>query len=397
MEEKGILKEASNFVFSLFKQKLSKKLVYHNYKHTFETVNEARELGKEIKLSDNDMEALLLAAWFHDTGYVELYQGHEQESAKMARQFLQEHQYPEDRIAVVESCILATKHGSATSNTLQELLVDADMSNIGKDTFFSTAELLRVEWEIYLDKSFSNIEWAQFQLEFLLSTSFKTAVAQRKFAHQLGLNIQEQRERLNKETKKQKKKEKKKNDTLAQPKRGIETMFRTTYRNHINLSGIADNKANIMISLNAIIMSIVITYLGGKASVIGVEFTRNPVLLVPVGLLLITTLGSIIFAIISAQPEVTSLSFNKSKIKNRKLNLLFFGNFTSLQLEDFQRGMHDIMQDKTSLYNNMITDIYYLGELLDKKYKLLRISYAIFMIGLILTVVSFIVVMVISK
>lgn len=71
------------------------------------------------------------------------------------------------------------------------------------------------------------------------------------------------------------------------------------------------------------------------------------------------------------------------------MNLLFFGNFTKIPLEEFQKGMHEIMRDKTSLYNNMITDIYYLGDVLDRKYKILRISYTIFMVGLILTVIAF--------
>jgi hypothetical protein len=168
-------------------------------------------------------------------------------------------------------------------------------------------------------------------------------------------------------------------------------MFRNTYRTHLNLSAIADNKANMMISLNAIILSVIITYLSTKTSVSGAEFAQHRSVLIPIGTLLLTTLGSVIFAIISAQPEVTSFKINKnpSKINSRKVNLLFFGNFTNIPLEDFQQGMHEIMRDKKSLYNNMITDIYYLGEVLSRKYKILRISYTIFMVGLVLTVIAF--------
>jgi hypothetical protein len=225
----------------------------------------------------------------------------------------------------------------------------------------------------------------------LQAARFRTEAAQRKFADQLTKNIQEQRDQLASSTKKEKKAEKKKRENYAQPKRGIETMFQSTYTNHMNLSSIADNKANMMISLNAIIMSVIITYLGAKTSVIGTEFTRNPILMVPVGILLLTTLGSVVSAIISAQPEVTSFNIKPNKVQSKKVNLLFFGNFTKLPLEDFQAGMHEIMREKDSLYNNMITDIYYLGDVLAKKYRLLRISYTIFMIGLILTVVAFVI------
>ena len=96
-------------------------------------------------------------------------------------------------------------------------------------------------------------------------------------------------------------------------------------------------------------------------------------------------------AILSAQPDVTSFKIRPNKVKSKKVNILFFGNFTKIPLEDFKSGMHDIMREKDSLYNNMITDIYYLGDVLSKKYRLLRVSYTIFMIGLILTVISFVV------
>jgi predicted metal-dependent HD superfamily phosphohydrolase len=391
LKDQEIVRKASNYVFSLFQEKLSKKLVYHTYKHTFEIAKEARELGQAYNLQEADMEALLLAAWFHDTGYIDTYVGHEEKSIEMATAFLEEEGYPEARIQVVADCILATRADQTAATLLQEILADADISNIGKDIFFANAELLRVEWEIFLKRFFTDAEWAQYQLDFLMSQRFKTEAAQSRFGEQLLANIQEQRDRLNKLTKQKKKKDKKQRETLAQPKRGIETMFRSTYDNHMTLSSIADNKANMMISLNAVILSVIITYVGAKSSVLGTEFTRNPILMVPVGTLLLTTIGSVVSAIMSAQPDVTTFNIRPNKVKSKRVNLLFFGNFTKIPLEDFQSGMHDIMREKDALYNNMIIDIYYLGEVLSKKYRLLRISYTIFMIGLILTVISFIV------
>ncbi|WP_114783903.1 Pycsar system effector family protein [Botryobacter ruber] len=396
MEDKTIIQQqakivlqAKEFVAALFKERLSRKLVYHNFKHTCDTVSEAQQLGEMHQLPENEMQDLLLAAWFHDTGYIKTYTGHEEESVRIATEWLERQLYPAERIELIAELIMATKHTNQPVGLLQEIIVDADLSNIGKNTFFATAELLRLEWEIFLDKFYSEREWAQFQMDFLLSTTFRTSEAQRRFAAQLGLNIQDQRNNLHTEVKKEKKSEKKHRKTLAQPKRGIETMFRNTYRTHLNLSAIADNKANMMISLNAIIISVIITYLSAKSSVIGTDFAQHRTLIIPIGMLLLTTLGSIVFAIISAQPDVTRFTFNEKKVVNRNVNLLFFGNFTNLTLEEFQQGMHDIMRDKNSLYTNMVTDIYYLGEVLDRKYKILRISYTIFMVGLVLTVVSF--------
>jgi predicted metal-dependent HD superfamily phosphohydrolase len=407
MKDNDLVRQANDYIFALFKDELSKKLVYHNYKHTFDVVKEAKKLAEAYKLSPEDTEMLQLAAWFHDSGYLDTYDGHEGKSADRAEAWLKEHNYPKEQIERVRACIMATRKGAETHTLLEEILVDADLSNIGQETFFATAELLRVEWEIFLNKEFSNTEWAEFQLDFLLSHNFQTEKAQKRYSEQLSLNIQEQRKHLKKAEKKKDKKKKKKDkkkgkdgEDFAEPKRGIETMFRNIYSTHTTLSGMADNKANMMISVNAIILSIIITYTGAKTATKGEELFENLKLLIPVGILILTNVVSIVFAIISAQPEVTSLLKRSNKDMpnpERKINLLFFGNFTKLSLTDFEKGMHGIMREKNTLYDNMIMDIYYLGEVLERKYRLLRTSYTVFMLGLILTVLAFIAVFFYTK
>lgn len=334
-KEQEIIQKADNYVFALFKEKLSKKYVYHNYKHTSEVVNESNKLADNYQLPAPEKEVLLLAAWFHDTGYIDTYQGHEERSVEIATGFLQQEKYLPKQIQLVAGCIMATKAGQNAANLLEEILADADISNIGKDSFFANAELLRVEWELFLNQFYTDTKWARYQLEFLQSARFRTEAAQRKFAGQLAKNIQEQRAQLADNTKKA---EKWKRETLAQPKRGIETMFHSTYSNHMTLSLIADNKANMMISLNAIIISVIITYLGAKASVTGPEFTRNPILMIPVGILLLTTLGSVVSAIMSAAPEVTSFKIRPHKIQSKRVNPLFFGSFTKCRSKLFRRA-----------------------------------------------------------
>ncbi|RYU80243.1 Pycsar system effector family protein [Hymenobacter persicinus] len=390
-----ILKKAKSYVTALFEEKLPRQLVYHSLKHTAAVVKEAKALGEASQLGDADLEALVLAAWFHDTGYTEVYDGHEYRSMEMAQQWLTEQGYPADRIAVIKDVIRATHRDEAAETELQELMVDADMSSMGREDFFSNAELLRAEWETMLGKCYSNTEWAETQLNFLLAAKFHTDAAKDRYKDQFKDNIKQQRKLLKKTEKKVKKKEEESTGTFAEPKRGIETMFRTMYSNHMKLSDMADKKANMMISLNAVLMSVIITYAGakmGKTAALGSLFAKNPILGVPMGILLVTALGSVVTAILCAQPDVTSFKWLKRSPQiatNRRVNLLFFGNFSKLSLDDFQHGMTEIMREKDALYTNMVTDIYYLGDVLTRKYRLLRISYTIFMVGLILTALSF--------
>ena len=391
----ALVKDAQEYITNLFAKELPAKLTYHTIGHTEAVVKECRALAPAAKLSEADTENLLLAAWFHDAGYLDVYDGHEFRSMERAGAWLTEHGLPKDRIELIQGLIKTTHRDSPPETELQKLLSDADMSNLARDDYRSRAELLRTEWELVLDKTYSTPEWTELQLNFMLAHKYQSEAGKARYKKDLKKNIEDQRDHLKKKEKKTKKKNQEKTGTFAEPKRGIETMFRTMYSNHMKLSDMADKKASMMIQLNAVLISVIITYLGakmGKAGSLAPLMGNNPVLAIPVSILLVTALGSVTTAILSAQPDVTSFSWLKKRPEiatNRRVNLLFFGQFTKLNLDNFQGGMRELMRQKDLLYTNMVTDIYYLGEVLTRKYRLLRTSYTIFLVGIILTALSF--------
>lgn len=172
---------------------------------------------------------------------------------------------------------------------------------------------------------------------------------------------------------------------LGSRKRGISDMFRTLYRTHLDLSGIADNKSNIMISINGIIISIILASISPKID-------SNPWLLIPTAILLITCVSSMIFAILSARPRINKEKVTLEDVRQNRANILFFGNYHTLDREEYVEGLEELMMDSTRLYDNLSRDIYGIGIVLAKKYKLLRYSYTFFMVGLVLSVASFIIV-----
>ncbi len=175
---------------------------------------------------------------------------------------------------------------------------------------------------------------------------------------------------------------KQKKDASMRSDRGIETMFRNTVRTHVEFSAMADNKANIMISINTLIIGAIVTVLIRKLD-------ANPQLIIPTFLLLTVSLACIILAVLATRPKITSGTFTKDDIQNKRTNLLFFGNFYNMSLNDFQWGMNEMMNDREFLYGSMIKDFYFLGQALGGKYKKLRICYTIFMFGLIASVIAY--------
>jgi hypothetical protein len=166
-------------------------------------------------------------------------------------------------------------------------------------------------------------------------------------------------------------------------KRGIETMFRSAYRVQMELTALADNKANMMISINGIIISIIIAAVAPKLD-------SNPWLLVPSTVFLIGTLISIIYAILAARPRVSSEPITLQDLEHSDGNILFFGNFANLSQDHFEEGMMDLIEDRTLLYETMIRNIYGIGSVLKTKFVLLKVAYTSFMLALILGVMSFI-------
>jgi len=178
------------------------------------------------------------------------------------------------------------------------------------------------------------------------------------------------------------KKKKKKKDKKGGAGRGVETMFRTAYRTHLDLSSLADTKANIMISINGIIISILL-------ATVYPSMVQNQALFVPSSLLLLTCLASLVLAVLAARPRVTRKTVTADDVRENRANILFFGTFINLKEEDFLAGMWELMGDRERTYTNMMRDLYGLGSVLEAKYRLLRTSYTVFMVGLTLGVIAF--------
>jgi hypothetical protein len=165
--------------------------------------------------------------------------------------------------------------------------------------------------------------------------------------------------------------------------RGIETLFRSAYRVQMDLTGLADNKANMMISINGIIISIIIAAVAPKLD-------SNPWLLIPTTIFLSGNLVSIVYSILAARPRVSSTHIQLADLEHSEGNILFFGDYADLSQGEFTQGMMDLLEDKVLVYESMIHNLYGLGSVLRKKFALLKGAYTAFMITLILGVFSFI-------
>ena len=412
-----VLAAAQNYATDLYQTKVSKSIHFHTLQHTQEVLAAAEKMAEYYQLADEDRFALSLAAWFHDTGYSGgAAKGHEDLSAELAVKFLNEHQVSQAVIDKVKGCINATRIPQTPNSLIEQIICDADLFHLGTGDFKEKNRLLREELNDFGGHNLSKKDWRKLNVEFLDRHNYFTSYAKENLQPLKTVYQEELKDKLKgdeKPDKKIKKEElpllvknkdkdkeksmqkglsqeeqkkvddiKKKKEKESQSERAIATVFRIVAQSQNNLSQMADAKSNILISVNAIILSIMIGSLFDK-------LRTDAYLQIPFMTLVIVCVVSMIFAILATRPTITSGTFTKDDIAAKRTNLLFFGNFHKMGLPDYDWAMTELLADKNYLYSSMIKDTYFLGIVLAKKYKYLRIAYNIFMFGLIAAMIAF--------
>ena len=330
-----LLLAAQTKVTDIYTTKVNKHFVFHNLDHTRKVVFACELLAAHYQLNDEDQTVLLLAGWFHDTGFSSgEAEDHENESIRIVTTFLSEHHADPKIVQRVVSCIQATRMPQSPVSLVEKILCDADLYHLGTDDFKEKNQLLYKEQVNYTGKEIPKKEWRQRNIEFLENHKYFTDYCQQKLEpkkqeHLAALKKKQGNKEPASEAEKSPYSFEKENEKLSKTwakleierikstERGVQTMFRLTSGNHLHLSSMADSKAHIMISVNSIIISIVVSVLLGR-----LEY--YPQFIIPTIVLLVVCLGATIFSILATRPSVSGGRFAEEDIRNKKTNLLFF-------------------------------------------------------------------------
>ena len=378
MAQHPIVEAAEAYVRELLSENLSADLHYHHLTHTLAVQEACKQIAAKVELTEEEKEVLELAALFHDTGFTQIYEGHEKVSQEIVKTFLAQYDYPAKRLELVLACIEATYPPNTPVTLLEKIIRDADMFHLSSEDYLKYTEDLRYEWSIFLDENYSDSEWSNLNYKFVKSHIYYTEAAQELFGPQKEKNLKT----LKKMGKQGKKKKKEITIPDISSNRSAQMMFKTALRNHLDLSNLADNKANIMLSVNALIITVALP-------VVGTYVSNNEYLLAPMISMLVTCLVSMIFATFTVRPIKMGGYTDWEKIKAGEANLFFFGNFYRMTYNEYQDGMQQVVSDKDSLESAIMRDLYFLGRSLGIKYRQLRICYTVFMFGIIITVITF--------
>ncbi|MFN4253854.1 MAG: Pycsar system effector family protein [Saprospiraceae bacterium] len=382
-----LIENARQHVLNLWNEHRDRRLVYHNFAQAAEVARLAEHIGRASNLPDETVEMAVLAAWFHTAGYLYDYRDFAEKSAVSAEFFLAERRFAPEKIHRVRQCIVTALTSLHPKPVEAQLLCDAIAAYNLTEDFDRRAPLLRLEWELVEGRKIGEADWQKYLYQQLFDAVFYLAHSKVAFEPTVQQLLLRQKIAVDKLVENQPVATKPAAPT-SQPARfedlnkrtmrqGISTFFRSNYANHIHLSAIADNKAHIMISVNSILLSVAISMLTYQTLT-----SKNPLLVLPIVIFLVTGLTSLIFAVLSSRPRIHTPVPGQA-------NPIFFGHFVHMTPDQYEQAVDQMLRDGSVLYGNMAQDIYQLGRVLDKKYRLLTFSYNVFMLGFVATVVAF--------
>ena len=339
--------------------------------------------GQELKLAH-------LSAWFAELGFSEDHRNYQGKSVKLAREFFRTKKLDDGIFEKLEECILSTRVPQQPVSVISQLICDATMYHLAEKDSLQLADALRNEVAAVAQIEYSDEEWINEYIKMINNHFYFTRTARELFQKRKEKTLaafQAKREMVRFVQQESSGdfenyipvKEKKVTEDALKLERGVQTLYRITENRHMDLSNKAHDKASLLISVNSIIMSIVL-------SVLVTKLEENTYLLIPTALLVITSAVTIVISIISTRPRI----IGRVQSANEEKNLLFYGDFANLSVNDYKKAMRDLYTNPVDLYDSLSRDIYYQGVVLKWKFKYINIAYIIFMYGFIATIIAFI-------
>jgi len=378
----------------------SEKLVFHNIEHIHRVINGIKKISEAEGIDPQNLEIILIAGWCNILGFkhLEMWPAHDNPdsffnecnrcSIDISSKFLKQINYPhiETVLQIIKECtpnheptttygkilsdanniVWASKKGESRLELLYQQFLLTDIASINKAGFYDVLLSYLQDHKFYTDYGIKVLEPKKEKLISRIEKGKKQIVKTEDAAIKKELSISDAELKSLKKSLK---------SVKGRDERGIQTMFRTTSRNHYTLNQMVDRKANIMISINAIMLSLIMSRIIGAGHTFCIH--NFPILII-----LIFSVISISFAVVAILPGKTHGKFTEKEIREKQGNLLYFGNYHNMAFRDYNWGILQMLNDSDYLYTSMIKDQYFLGQLLNKKYKHIRVSLVAFLLGI---------------
>jgi len=393
-DNNNIIKHALRYINSFF-EVYGDKFIFHSYNYIVENVEATKEIAKEEGLDKDEYEMGLLAIIFKNVGIVDS-KDDRLDNQKLIARFIAETQLSEQEQSQLKYYIDFLRSNRFPKTMVEQVLRDGADIHLSLPDSMEGLNLLRIEREGISKKIYTDEDWYELNNRYFITHKLYTAYAKKKYGVQRSKNyfeIQRRLEKFKSERTKQRKVGERYISSNALSDKETEDLFKIAFRNYVDLVSVADRKAGLLIQVNSILLSVIIAF-----TIRHVEAT--PLYMIPTGIILLTALITIFTAILASRPQqraYTSADFDNSQS-------FFFGSFDRIDPEfknttwkAYWNSMVNLFSgDKREIFNQITRETYQVRKVLSMKFGYLAIAYKVFISGIAIAMVSFIIVALIS-
>lgn len=378
------LSQAEDYIASLYAEQKNKGLYYHSFEYCRHFAQLVKEAAEDLQLDEKAANTATLAAWFYVVGMLFDYQNFRHESHRLLKDYLLA--LDVDPMDIPGENIFSTQEPSDISqHNITDLLKDVQIILRAGFVYPFHETLYQAELSEKLNIKISTSELESSFLSEMMANPFTTSWAVKNYGQAMNQTLIDQLDfaqsaKISSSPLKEIKKRKPNNRSNI----AVYNFFRIGFRNHMALSSMADNRSHIMISVNSIMMGIMISFVSYQNLA-----STNPTLLFPVVVFIITSMTSLIFAILAAKPRVWKSETENDSPEVTITHMASYSNFTKLNLEAYETKLETVLQDPQLMRTSLKKDLYFLGKVLELKNRYLSFSYNIFMFGFVASMLLF--------
>jgi Family of unknown function (DUF5706) len=362
------------------------------YRFLAQLASEAAEIGREKGLRHMDLENAVVAVWFRYAGMDDIDTGRTEKMKLLLNDYFNEVDYPLKHRVTVQNAIEGVTANQFPSNPVEQVVSDGVYSRLADRNFIENIILLKNELTRLTENDRGELFYLKYFLGLFVKIRYYTDYANKKYAVQRQKNFEYVEKRIGKLEEEQQRSERTKfnlETSVILTNKETEDLFKLAFRNYNHLISVADSKASLLIRVNAIIISVTIAFVLGKIE-------KSLYILWPTILLLVVCLTTIFLAILASRPQNNVFIEDKHSHSYQRF---FFGSFDMvdpvfrrIRWEEYYQQLKELLSNtKETLYMELYKESFNVRKVLSRKFSYLSLAYWVFLLGLLISVVAFVI------
>jgi hypothetical protein len=382
---------ASRFLKKYYEENTVNGLQF-SYRLLASLATEAEHIATSLELKEMDYENAIVASWFRYAGVVDLGSGYTEGMNAILEAYFKESEYPDTHRKIVENAIIKVANNDYAETLIEETVSDAVNSQLADYNFSQNLISIMEEFNRQNSEDRPELVYLQYFKSLFIKTRYYTSYATEKYSRLKQKNFEFLENRISKLDEEKNKKEKTKSkadEPVLLSNKETEDLFKIAFRNYNHLISVADSKASLLMRVNSIIISIIIAFLIGKAG-------KSLTAIWPAIILMTVCMITILFAILASRPQNNSILEDK---KSHSYQRFYFGSFDMVDSSFLNASWEDYLKQLTELFSmpkeNVYLEVYKesynVRKVLAKKFNYLSIAYWVFLVGILISVIAFVI------